>query len=382
MSSCVADRPLRVVVCGTTFGQVYLEGLSQAGADFELAGVLARGSKRSVQCAEHYGVPLYADPRDLPNDVDAACVVVRAGLLGGRGARLAEALMARGVHVIQEHPLHHDELARCLKAARAAHVVYHLNSFYPHVESVSSFIAAAREMQRSEPIVYIDAACGFQLVYSLLDILGNILAGVRPWELACRSTVTDDGMWLGKDVPFRGIDGVIGAVPITLRVQNQLDPSDPDNHAHLDHRITIGTDGGNLTLVNTHGPIVLTKRPHYPQSPRDPTSRPHFKESLCDRCAPSATVIGPCEPPGFREIFDSCWPAAVRRALGHLRAAIIACENPLSQGQYQLSICRLWQEIAASLGPPELIRREAPRPLTGEAMGAIVRAGAKREVLR
>ena len=36
-------RRLRVLVCGTTFGQAYLNGLAAAPAHFELAGILARG---------------------------------------------------------------------------------------------------------------------------------------------------------------------------------------------------------------------------------------------------------------------------------------------------------------------------------------------------
>ncbi|HTB49503.1 MAG TPA: Gfo/Idh/MocA family oxidoreductase [Solirubrobacteraceae bacterium] len=377
----MAERPLRVVVCGTTFGQVYLEGLRHAGPDLELVGILAHGSRRSVQCAEHYGVPLYSDPRELPSEVDAACVVVRSGLLGGSGAELARTLMARGIHVIQEHPLHHDELVKCLQTARSAGVVYQLNSFYPHVLNVRSFIAAAHELQRHTPALYIDAACGFQLAYSLLDILGNVLSSVRPWRLAPRSATVEHVRRPGEDVPFQSIDGVIGAVPMTLRIQNQMDPGDPDNHAHIDHRITIGTDGGNLTLLNTHGPIVLSRRPRYPHAPRDPSSAPYFEERSCERSAPSATVIGPYEPPGFREMFESHWPPAVRHALEQLRAAIITGENPLLRGHYHLSLCRLWQEVTASLGPPELIRREAPGPLSAEAVEAIVRAGTQLEAV-
>lgn len=368
----MSDRPLRVVVCGTTFGQVYLEGVRRAAPEFELAGILGRGSPRTVRCAERYGVELYGAPDELPADIDIACVVIRSGLLGGSGSQLAQALMERGINVLQEHPLHHDELAACLRAARRAGVVYQLNAFYPHVAPVRRFAAAAQELLAGERPAYVDAACGFQLAYSLLDILGNVLGGVRPWRLA---PATASAQRLG-DTPFRSLDGEIGGVPATLRIQNQLDPSDPDNHAHVDHRIVIGSEAGNVMLVNTHGPIVLSQRPRYPHGPRDPTSQPHFEGAgAAERRPASARLLGPAVTADFHDIFEDEWPGAVQRALRGVRAAIAAGESPLHRGQYHLSVCLLWQEITAALGPPELLQRASPQPLGAERVGAIARAG-------
>ena len=364
-------RKLRVVVCGTTFGQVYIEALRAGPADLELAGILARGSERSRRCAERCGVPLFTRADELPRDVDVACVVIRSGLLGGRGAELAQELMARGIHVLQEHPLHHDELAACLRQARRHGVEYRLNSFYPHVEPVRGFIAAARALLARQRPLYVDAACGFQLAYSLLDILGRALRGVRPWAFAVRPDPGDLYERAGVcDVPFRTIEGVLAGVPFTLRVQNQMDPADPDNHAHLDHRIAVGTEGGNLVLVNTHGPLVCSMRPHYPQDPRDPASAPHFARAAGAGVS-STFVLGPQAAPDFLEIFRTTWPAAVRTALGELRQAIATGEDPLRAGQYHLSLCRLWQDLTERLGPPELLRRELPTALSAADVDAI-----------
>lgn len=381
MSAPGGGRPFRVVVCGTTFGQVYLEGLHRAGPEIELAGVLGRGSERTALCARHYGVPAYDDPDDLPGDVDAACVVVRSGLLGGGGVQLAQRLMERGVHVLQEHPLHHDELAECLRVARRAGVVYHLNSFYPHVEPVRRFTAAARELMGGGRPAYVDAACGFQLAYSLLDILGGVLGGVRPWALADAPPPDDlRRVAADADLPFRSLDGVIAGVPWTLRVQNQLDPGDPDNHAHVDHRVTVGTEGGSLTLLATHGPIVVARRPQYPHAPRDPGSRPHFGAAADGAAPPSARVVGDHEAPDFARVFGEVWPPAVRRAVLELRDAVLTGRGVRQRAQYHLSLCLLWQDITARLGPPELIRRESPRALEAERLAAIAEAGAAMEV--
>jgi len=361
---------MNVVVCGTTFGQVYLEAFRRTDLPLRLAGVLSQGSERSRACADHYGVPLFTDVDELPGDVDAACVVVRGGLLGGRGVELSRRLIERGVHVLQEHPLHHDELAECLRLARRHGVVHHVNSFYPHVAQVRAFIAAVRALLDLQRPLYVDAACGFQLAYSLLDVVRLALGGVRPWGLAGPAASEP-----GTAPVFRALDGTIAGVPLTLRVQNQLDPGDPDNFAHLMHRVTVGTESGSLTLVGTHGPVVWTPRPRYPHIPRDPGSAPYFAGAAeDDPAAPSAVVLGPAIAPTFREVFRTEWPAAVGRALLQLRRAILDGEDPLRSGQHHLAVCKLWQEIAARLGPPERLSGSLPPVLTDEQVTLLAAA--------
>ncbi|MGH3186203.1 MAG: Gfo/Idh/MocA family oxidoreductase [Streptosporangiaceae bacterium] len=374
---------MRVIVCGTKFGQVYLQAFRQSALPFELAGILAQGSERSRACAQHYGVPLWASPDELPAGIDIACVVVRGGLLGGPGAELAKELMGRGINVIQEHPLHHDELADCLRCARRHGVVYHLSSFYPNVAPVRSFIAAARELFRCRRPLYADAACGFQLAYALLDILGRALGGVRPWSFT-RPPGPDDSVLrlTDLDIPFRGLDGVVAGVPVTLRIQNQMDPADPDNYAHLMHRITLGTEGGNLTLAATHGPLLWCPRPDFPREAQRSDARPHFAPTTADRPASgveaadpsSGLVLGESAAPGYQQIFQTMWPAAIGRALLQMREAILAGDCQLHRGQYHLTVCQLWQDITALLGPPELLRAPPPRLLSGAELAAVAGA--------
>jgi pyochelin biosynthesis protein PchG len=361
-------RPLRVIVCGTTFGQVYLEALRIPGLPFEPVGILARGSERSRACARHYGLPLFTEVAQVPADTDAACVVVRSGLLGGRGTELAMELMARGIHVLQEHPLHHDELAGCLREARRAGVVYQLNSFYVHLAPVRRFTAAARELLRLRPAAYVDAACGFQVAYALLDIVGDVFAKVRPWRFETPTSFT-------TPTPFRSLDGMIAGVPATLRIQNQLNADDPDDNAHLLHRITIGTGSGSLTLHTTHGPLIWDARPRIPREVRSSAADALYANGSGTRSEdPSATILGPADAPGHRAIFGSIWPAGAATALLAFRAAIIEGEDPMRRGQYHLSLCRLWQDIAARLGPPDLVGDEAPPPLSADELTLVAKA--------
>ncbi|MEO0034378.1 MAG: hypothetical protein RLZZ501_401 [Pseudomonadota bacterium] len=346
-------RRLRVVVCGTTFGRIYLRGLALLPDLFEVVGVIARGSPASRAVARAQGVPLYPDPASLPpSGIDAACVVVRAGVVGGAGTELARALLERGIAVLQEHPVHHDELAACLQAARRGGAAYRLNSFYPDVAPVARFIATARRLLAARAPVYLDATCSVHVLFPLLDILGRALGRLRPWSL---STAGDRGAG-----PFTSLDGTLAEIPFALRVQNEIAPADPDNHAHLLHRIVLGSTAGTLTLTDTHGLVLWSPRLHVP---RDDLGQLAMFAPDPALAQPSTAVIGPAAAAGCDAIFTSLWPEAVARALRRFHAAVVSGTDDPALTQAQLATCRLWQEIGRRLGPPRLIAPPPPQPL-------------------
>ncbi|MEV6318356.1 Gfo/Idh/MocA family oxidoreductase [Streptomyces sp. NPDC051776] len=348
-------EPLRVLVCGTNFGRFYLEAV-RARPRYALAGLLARGSAASRAQAERLAVPLYTSVDQLPQgEVDLACVVVGSAVSGGEGTELAQALIARGIHVLQEHPLHLDELTACLKLARQHGLQYRLNTHYSHVAPVLAFTGAARRLlARSRPL-FVDAATPIHLMHPLVDILGRALGTLRPWRFADPAPLPAQS----GPQPFRTLQGVVGGVPLTLRVHHQLDPEDRDNHALHWHRVTIGTDGGVLALADTHGPVLWSPRLH-----ADRDADRHFvlegpgTEQLD---LPITTVFEHSST--FRGMFEELWPQAIGRALDSLADAIDAGGNPLRAAQYDLTVCRIWSDLAAVLGPPDIIRGTAPRPL-------------------
>jgi pyochelin biosynthesis protein PchG len=359
----VTGKP-KAVVCGTKFGRVYLAAFARDDCPFELAGVLARGSERSMACAQRYGVPLYTKPGQLPSDVQAACVVVSAAVNGGHGAELAQELMMSGIHVLQEHPLHHDELAACLRTARSQGVLYRLNSHYPYVPPVRRFIDLAQRLLGRQPPLFIDAQVAFQVTYTLFDILGRALGAVSPAgfgelaELPERLTAM-----AGVDHPYRSLDGVFAGVPLTLRLQNELTPADPDNYSHLFHRITIGTEGGHLTLANTHGPVLWSPRPHMAEDMR---SLVRFDDSGAEHLdLPSTELMTDTVGPSYRDILATLWPAGAAAAMSDFWAAVQRRDDPARDGQYHLALTRVTNEAAQRFGPVRLLRRDPPRILAG-----------------
>ncbi|MGW6377085.1 Gfo/Idh/MocA family oxidoreductase [Rhodococcus sp. NPDC055112] len=346
--------PLRVVVCGTGFGRFYLRALRNDDTQFQLVGILARGSGFSADCARDHGVPLYTDVEQLPEDVDIACVVVRAGVAGGPGAELAQALLDRGIHVLQEHSLHPDELAACVRAARRNQVHYHLNTFYPHVEPVRRFLDAARTLITNQPPLFVDAVCASQVLHSTVDIIGAAVGGLRPWTASDAPEPSPGG-------PFRAVAGTLAGVPVQLRVQHQVDPGNPDCHAHLLHRVSIGCEGGVLTLADTHGPVLWNPRMH---AEKGPAGRLAVDGAGTERLdVPSAQILGPTAYPTFREVFDRLWPQAVVGALRGLADAIGGRADSIAKAQRDLTTTRLWHEMLTGLGPPDIIRPGEPRPL-------------------
>jgi thiazolinyl imide reductase len=350
-------------VCGTGFGRIYLAGVHGPDSPFELAGILARGSARSLTCARRYGVPLFFDADRVP-EVDLACVVVGAGINGGPGAALATALLRRGIPVLQEHPLHTEELAGCLREARERGVHYRVNTHHVHVEPVRRFVTAARSLLREQPALFVDATTSFQVLYTLLDIIGSALGRLRPWGFAAPVPLPAALRGLARsDPPYRSLDGVLGGVPLTLRVQHQVDPGSPDNYAHLWHRVTIGTEGGNLTLVSSTGPVIWCTRPHMPESAAAASGFDELDDGYLDH--PSAQPLGPATAPSWAQVLRTVWPRAVRDAVADTWTAVRRGDDPLPAGQYHLGLAQVTREVTERLGPVELVRGTPPRVLAG-----------------
>ncbi|MFF7943498.1 Gfo/Idh/MocA family oxidoreductase [Nocardia gamkensis] len=355
-----AAKP-KVVVCGTSFGRVYLRAVD-GDSDVELAGVVSRGSPTSAEHAKTYGVPHYIGVDELPDDIDIACVAVRAGAAGGDGAKLAQRLLSRGIHVLQEHLLHPDELTDCLRAARDGGVRYRLNAFYPHLRPVQLFLTAAEILRERQRPLHVDAVAGSQVVYSLLDIIGRAVGRLRPWTISDPVPAPPETVALADSpMPYNHLTAVIGGVPVSLRVQNQIHPADPDNHALLLHRLSIAFEGGVLSLADTHGPVLWSPRLH---TDRDATGRLVMAGPGTERLdVPSTEILEPAAAPTFRALFDELWPGSVRVALGELRADIADPGRSVRAGQWALTVAALWQRLTTVLGQPELIRPPAPEPV-------------------
>lgn len=351
------QRRLRVLICGTGFGRIHLRAVVDDDS-FELAGILSRGSDSSRSLAEEHGVACYTDVDDVPDTIDVACVVVPSTTGAGEGSEIALRLLARGIHVLQEAPLLPDEIARALRCARDHQACFRVNTLYSEVDSMQSFLAAADAIRARQQPLFIDAACGVQVLYSLLDLSARCVGALRPWRFADPSTPPDDVRALAvTPAPYSTVHGVIGGIPLTLRVQNEIDPSDPDNHALLLHRISIGFEAGVLALADTHGPVLWSPRLH---SERDDAGK-LVLEGTERLHQVSSVSVGNTPPPRFEELFDQVWPRAIGRTLHRLRDDITDPTAVAQHSQWALGVSTLWQDLSERLGAVTLINRPAPR---------------------
>ncbi len=355
--------PMRVVVCGATFGQTYLSAIASLPDEFQLTGILARGSAFARQCAQRYQVPLYTSVDELPDDIQAACVVVRSSILGGAGTRLAKELLTRGIHVLQEQPVHHDDIGQLLLAAKQNQCQYQVNGFYPDIPNVARYIDAARSLLTQRQPLYIDAACSVHVLYPLIDILGKVLGRLRPWTFTRQRADSDDPM------PLTCVTGRLAGLPLTLRIQNQFDPADPDNHLHLFHQISLGTQGGTLTLLDSHGQIMW--QPRMLMQRRD--------DGILDMSAtqpslglPASTIVGTTEAASYNDILARIWPQAAARALLRFHQAIRECRQNTALNQYLLSAAKAWTDLGTELGAPQEIAPQNTQPLAMEHIAPLV----------
>lgn len=344
----------RVIVAGTAFGRIYLQALFRAHDRYQLVGILSRGNAYSKACADHYGVPLYETVEQVPDDVDIACVVVRSGATGGVGGDLAQQFLRRGIHVLQEHPVHHREIAACMQAARQGQTAYAVNTLYPNILAIRRFLAVAAYLRDHQGVAYIEAACNSQVAYPLLDILGRLAGGLRPWTFATPAPAFE-----GQ--PFTRLDARFNGVPISLRVQNQVHPKDPDNHSFLLHRLEVGCEAGVLSLADTHGPVLWNPRLH---ASRDSTDRLIMAGPGSERLAgPTMVLLDPQLPKSYWQVFNQVWPDAVSIALDALCRDIDEPSRRLRSGVWATEVSMAWREMNNLIGMPALIEPPVPRAL-------------------
>lgn len=333
------QEKIKTIVAGTTFGQFYMKALEYMSDRFEFCGILAGGSKRSERLAKEYQVPLYKNVDDLPEDIELACVIIRASALGGKGTELSLALMNRGISIIQEQPLHHKELSECFRCAKKNGVFFHVGDLYVNLPAVRQFTAAAKELMKKQQIVYIEVSCSTQVSYPLVDILCHIFPTMRPFRI--KKSDNESG-------PFHILTAEITKIPTIFLIHNEMNPDDPDNFMHLLQRITVGTTAGRLCLYDSHGGVTWHNRLHVPTSLY---SEGALNQKLPDNLYQNSRYqLGDLPEMRYSDIIGIEWPKSIARDLdiycqlkeGKLKRPVLASR--------ELIASEIWHSITNELG--------------------------------
>lgn len=335
-------KKLRVLVCGTTFGRFYLEGIAGLDEFYELSGILSTGSQHSKNIADKYRVPLYTNMNNIDKaKFDVACVVIRSGIVGGRGTEIAMELLHKGIHVIQEQPIHYNDIGKCYKIARTNKRLFMVNTFYPYLRQVSKYLSLCEGLLKRTEACYLSAGCSLQVLYPMVDLLGRICGGFYPFKIKENS--------LGKNGLFDIFCGEIKGIPFDVRIQNQLNGNNPDNYFHLLHRFTLYTEAGSLSLTETNGEIIWKPRYIVPKN-NEGILDPYLDSRLMK--LPLEEVIQNKEVT-FQSMYEKVWPDGIRTYLREAYKAFLKNSTKANQMQRNLESAKIWNEIGKLIGGSE-----------------------------
>lgn len=223
----------QILVCGTGFGKIYLKAIAES-KEYELMGILGKGSDRSRLLSKNLNVPMYTDIKEINQNVDAACVVVPNAAGGGNGANIAKSILAKGIPTLLEHPAHEVEIVNCIRESGSA--AFMLNPFYRYIKPIRDFLEAAQIISKHAHLINASLECAIHVLYDGIDILGCALGGLSTWKLGNVAESYTTSMAGGGN---RVISGIIGMVPVTFIVNTNVDRNDIDHPLHLYHRIEL-----------------------------------------------------------------------------------------------------------------------------------------------
>ncbi|MGU7807585.1 yersiniabactin biosynthesis oxidoreductase YbtU, partial [Escherichia coli] len=152
-------------------------------------------------------------------------------------------------HVIQEHPLHPDDISSLQTLAQEQGCCYWVNTFYPHTRAGRTWLRDAQQLRRclakTPPVVH--ATTSRQLLYSTLDLL-LLALGVDAAAVECDV--------VGSFSDFHCLRLFWPEGEACLLLQRYLDPDDPDMHSLIMHRLLLGWPEGHLSLEASYGPVI------------------------------------------------------------------------------------------------------------------------------
>jgi len=239
-------KRLRVLVCGTNYGRIYMDAIALKQSRYELAGVLALGSPRSRKVAAQHRAPLFQSVEELPGDIDLACAA-----MGTPGSEAVLALLDRGIHVLCEHPLRPEFLQAALARASEQNLCFHVNAHLAMLPPARKFIADCRRLLNGKPPAFVNVMATDRSLYATTDLLRHLMPDFPAFHMESRSAIPQ----------FTILNGSFGSTGTSFQIQGSLSADGtirPDGGAGylVDCRVEVATSAGMLTLMSINGPVV------------------------------------------------------------------------------------------------------------------------------
>lgn len=306
-----ASRPLRVLVCGSGFGRIWMRALA-GDPDVRVVGLVGRGSPRTRRLATAYGVPALTSRDPFP-EADVACVAVSAS----DAEALTGVLLDRGLHVLLEHPVSADVFERLRAQTERAGKCLHVNLHFADLPHVDDFLRSCGDRARRERPRWVLGVCSARTRFSLIDMLLRLFDSPKEAEGA--------GALDAVATPPRVARSLVGSfdgVPVHVTETAYRSARDDGSDQAVSHRLTIGYPSETVTLVDTWGPVVSTR-----------ALRSDAKVTHC--LPPDATV-------------SSVRDAALRSAVSALWRQAVDGRGPAAQTpDHLMRVARLWDATGA-----------------------------------
>lgn len=334
------EKVYKIVVCGTNFGRIYIQGIKKS-SNCKLIGILSRGSLQSRQCADDNGVPLYTNICQLnSNDVDIVCIAVKSSITGGKGTEIALECLKKGINVIQEQPVHYSDMVKCYKESLKNNCYYMVNNFYSNLPAGKIMTECAGKLLNITEPLLIEAECSVQVLYPLLDIIGKMVGSITPYEI---HKLGD------KNGILSIIEGKINQIPLILKIENRMVPNDSDNYALLFHRLILFTNSGQLVMDNSIGEVFW--EPRYFINKKDGILK--FEENnIYSRQKVIEILNENCLQNTYKDVYEKLWPIGISNTLKEF-LTLINDDKMKSRIQYQLNLCKMWNDVGTCIGPAQ-----------------------------
>lgn len=245
---------VKILVCGTGYGQMYLDAAMASGVH-TVVGLFARGSERSQVLASSLGIPLVTSIDDLPRDVDLACVAIGSEA----GTAVSEALLRRGVPVLREHVVPESALDRMLTAAAEGGTVVHVNAHFGDLDPAHDFVVKARWMREVSTPLLIQISADAHLFYATLDIVGRVFGDLSGHFEA--PSLRGVGPRLdGQQLRLAVGQGVLAGIPVVVTQGRSWGKVDDGSMSFFGDELAICFSRGRLVCQGfVSGAVVLTR---------------------------------------------------------------------------------------------------------------------------
>lgn len=324
-------KRLKTIVCGTNFGEFYLNALEKMDSDFQIVGIIGRGSERTRRFSKKYNVPLYFDVEALPRDIDLACVIVRSEGTGGDGTELCIDLLNKGINVIQEQPVYQKHLHKCYKLAREKKIIYLTANLYSNLPNMENFAMYARKLNELSKLEYISVSFSTQLSYVALDLLA--ISGILG------DLDLDDNIIKGLG-PFDILYGKIGTTPVLIEFNNRLNPKFPDYNMHLMYSFKFYYEDGVLSINDAYGDVTWRPRAYIKGAKDDVNIG---EESIYE-------VLNSLKKMSISKFFQTYWIDSVSSELIKMKNYMNVGKLDIQQVNRELSTSKKWEILQKKAG--------------------------------